>query len=407
METTLKDTRQTPGYAWVILAVVFLASFTVPVNMFKAPVIFPVFMELYGFTPDTIGWMMSIFTIVSIVLAFPGAAIAKKFGTKNICLVATGSCVIGGLIGVFAPNAAVLLIGRVFEGVGMGFFGFLAPAALAEWFPANKFGLAVGIWGIWMPAGGVLMNNLAPALNSMGDWHTVWWFAIIFSAIAFVVFAILYKNPPKEFVEAAPQADTTGASTGKKPGIGSIVTMSIVLMGATFLIYNVCLNGTVNTFFPTFLQTEKGVDMATAGLITSLITMGNIICSIASGFISDKLGTRKWCIIPALLVLLVGTWLIFDWNDMTILWIGVLLAGLFPPFVSTCITAMAPEITPDKRNVPFTMAVVGFAANTGSFIGGIGLGYLVPVFGWSMGAHVLLVPLLLVAALCTYFIKVR
>ncbi|WP_102378293.1 CynX/NimT family MFS transporter [Raoultibacter timonensis] len=399
------DNRPTPRYAWVILAVVFVASFTVPVNFFKVPTLGPVMMEAFGFTPDTFGWLMSVFTIVSIVLAFPAAGIAKKVGIKKISLVAIASCIVGGLIGVFATSQGMLLVSRVFEGVGMGFFGVLAPAALAQWFPARRFGLAAGIWGIWMPFGSVVMMNLVPALySSTGAWQTIWWFAIGFSIVAFILFLILYKEPDQD---VQPAAEDQSAAPAKKVSMLKAFSVSLIMLGIMFAVYNVCINGTVNTFFPTFLQMEHGMDMAAAGFITSVITFMNIICSMAAGVISDKLGTRKWCIVGALVILTIACWFLFSFTSDSMMWIAIVLCGLFPPFVSTCATAAVPEIIPNKENQGTGMAMLGFSSSIGSFVGGVALGWLVPSMGWSMGSHVLLIPLLVLAIVCTLFIKVR
>jgi MFS family permease len=288
----------------------------------------------------------------------------------------------------------------------MGFFGVLAPAALSMWFPASRFGLAAGIWGIWMPAGGTLMQNLTPALNAAGGWQLIWWVALAFSVVALVLFVILYREPENWRDKNAEAQDNTKS---RKPGVSVLkaFSVSLILLGIMFAIYNIVLNGTVNSHFPSFLQ-EQGIGQQESGFINSVITFLCIIASIAAGWISDKLGTRKWCIIVALVILLAGTWLIFDYSgSMAILWIGVILCGLFPPFVSTCTTAAVPEIIPNKENQGMGMAMLGFSASVGSFIGGIALPALTPAFGWSMGAHLLLVPLILIAIGCTFFIRVR
>ena len=184
-------------------------------------------------------------------------------------------------------------------------------------------------------------------------------------------------------------------------------SVSLIMLGIMFAVYNVCINGTVNTFFPTFLQMEHGMDMAAAGFITSVITFMNIICSMAAGVISDKLGTRKWCIVGALVILTIACWFLFSFTSDSMMWIAIVLCGLFPPFVSTCATAAVPEIIPNKENQGTGMAMLGFSSSIGSFVGGVALGWLVPSMGWSMGSHVLLIPLLVLAIVCTLFIKVR
>ena len=74
---TGQEIAKTPPYAWVILIVVFLASCSVPINMFKVPPIAPVLMQAFGLDVSTFGWLMTSFTAVSIILAFPAAGIVN------------------------------------------------------------------------------------------------------------------------------------------------------------------------------------------------------------------------------------------------------------------------------------------------------------------------------------------
>jgi MFS family permease len=405
MATDIKAREKTPGYAWVILAIVFLASFSVPVTFFKIPTIAPVLMESFGFTPDTFGWMMSMFTFISIVLSFPAAGLAKKFGYRTVSIVALCCSIVGGLIGVFAPNAGVLLFSRFLEGLGMGFFGVIAPAMLAQWFPRSTFGVAAGIWAIWMPAGGTLMSLLVPSLyNSTGAWQSAWWFGIIYCAVVLVLFIVLYRNPPK----AAEPVEQEGVEKkSSKGGLLKTFSLSMIMVGVMFTIFNLANNGTVNTYLAPFLQMDKGIDMQTAGLIASVTLFGGLISNVLGGFISDRLGTRKWAIVVGLAALLVGTWFAFDFASDTTMWIGVILIGFIPGVVSAATTAAIPEIIPNKEDQGYGMAMLGFGSGIGSFIGGLALGWLQPVLGYAMGAHVLLVPLILIAIGCTLFIKVR
>ncbi|MDR2107972.1 MAG: MFS transporter [Coriobacteriales bacterium] len=399
--------EKTPGYAWVILIVVFLASFTVPVNFFKVPTIAPVLIEQFNMG-DNFGWMMSMFTFISILLSFPAAGLAKKFGMRIVTIVSISAAIAGGLIGVFAVNMPMLLFGRFLEGLCMGFFGVIAPAMITQWFPRKTVGLAAGIWSIWMPAGGAVMSAVVPIIfGATNSWQVVWWVAIFYSAIALVLFLVFYRVPPDMTKEAlANRSDEEREAA--KGGFKRAMSLSIIFIGIAFVIYNLCNNGTVNTYLPLYLQ-DKSIDMQTAGLIAALQLALAIVANALGGFVSDRLGTRKWPMVFGFAALMVGTWMIFDFGgSVPLLLGGVLIAGLFPGAVSACATAAIPELIPNKEDQGYGMAMLGFGAGVGSFIGGLALGWLNPVFGsWEMAAHVLLVPLILIGIVATLFVKVR
>lgn len=398
---------KTPRYAWVILAVVFLASFTVPVNFFKVSTIAPVLIETFNMG-DNFGWMMSMFTFISIILSFPAAGLAKKFGMRTVTIISISSALVGGLVGVFAVNMPMLLLGRFLEGLSMGFFGVIAPAMITQWFPRKTVGLAAGIWSIWMPAGGTVMSIVVPMIyNNTGLWQAVWWLAIIYSAVALALFVVFYRVPPDMTKEAlAARSDAEKATD--KGGLKRAMSFSVILIGVAFVIYNICGNGTTNTYFPLTMQ-EVGVDMQTAGLIASIQLALAIVANAAAGFISDRLGTRKWPMVFGFAMMIIGTWLMFDFmGSYLVLITGVVIAGLFPGFVSACATAVIPELIPNKLDQGYGMAMLGLGAGIGSFIGGLALGWMQPIFGgWAMAAHVLMVPLLLIGLICCIFIKAR
>lgn len=400
-----KGTRQemvkTPPYAWVILIVVFLASCSVPINMFKVPPIAPVLMQAFGLDVSTFGWLMTSFTVVSIILAFPAAGIVNKFGIKRVMIVALASVTIGSLIGTFSNgNAAVLLFSRFIEGIGMGVFGVSAPSALTAWFPKRRLGLAIGVWSMWMPLGSTVMLNLAPALCGDSNWQSVWWAGTIYTVIVLLMVIFLYHAPNAEQIKMAGNDDSISAAKAAQLNvrIPKVAIVSICLIGVAFLLDNITKNGSFNTYYPTFLMEAKGMDMAAAGLITSVTTFLGAAASPLSGFISDKLGDRKWMVVVGTVMLFVAFIWAFSWTTDLGLWFVVIVAGVFSSVLATVVVAAVPDIMgPSVRGQNLGLAVLACANGIGSAIGGVALGYLVPVFGWSTGSHILFLPILAVA----------
>lgn len=392
---------KTPPYAWLILAVVFLASCSVPINMFKVPPIAPVLMQAFGLDVSTFGWLMTSFTVVSIILAFPAAGIVNRFGIKRVMIVALISVIVGSLLGTFsAGNAAVLLVSRFIEGVGMGVFGVTAPSALTAWFPKRRLGLAIGVWSMWMPLGSTVMLNLAPALCGDGNWQAVWWAGTVYTIIALVLVVFLYHAPSAEQVRMAGNDTEISAEESKSLNVRlpRVAIMSICLIGVAFMLDNITKNGSFNTYYPTFLMEAKGMDMAAAGLVTSITTFLGAAASPLSGFISDKLGDRKWMVVVGTVMLFVAFIWAFSWTTDAGLWFVVVVAGIFSSVLATVVVAAVPDIMgPSVRGQNLGLAVLACANGIGSAIGGVALGYLVPEFGWSTGSHILFLPILAVA----------
>ena len=142
--------------AWVVMAGVFVAGIVMAFAQYKVTGVLaspdpsaPSIARDLVLDNATAGWLMSIFTLVGIFLAFPAIGIVQKFGIKIGGMVALVFALVGGIIGLFASNAVSIVVARVIEGFGLGFIGVIAPTAISMWFPIEKRGAPMGIWSSW------------------------------------------------------------------------------------------------------------------------------------------------------------------------------------------------------------------------------------------------------------------
>jgi predicted MFS family arabinose efflux permease len=405
MEEAAKATSNkvpVPTKAWAVLVVVFIASITAPLDMFKVPPLAGELIQTFGLDPSTIGWLMSIFSVMGIILAFPAAGIMKRLGMKTIGIVALASVIVGSALGAMATTMTVMLVSRFIEGVSMGLLSVMAPAAISEWFHRHKRGLALGIWGFWVPFANVVVFNIAPTLSAaLGGWRSVWWAIDIFAIAALVLFILVFRMPSSPVDPTEKRLEAKGASRQV------LLNPSIWILGLAFLVFNIVQNGTINTFYPLFLE-SVGYTTVTAASIASVVTLLAIPGCVFAGWISDVLKTRKWVIITGFVVIAVSMWFAFSFTtiDTGQMWFAIVLCGFLGPLVTTCVFAAAPEIM-GPENAGLGMAVVAFGQNIGIMIGGVALGYVAAEVGWATGSHLLLLPLLAVGLIATLFIKIR
>jgi MFS family permease len=154
-----KKGTSVPSYAWIILLVALLAGVAAPFNQFKVPPLMPVLMQRFQLDLGTAGLLMSIFSITGFVLALPAGLILQRLGPKVAGLIAVGCLAIGSALGTLAAGAGFLLATRLIEGAGMGLISVVSPALIAIWFPPEKRGGPMGVWGTWVPLGSLIMFN--------------------------------------------------------------------------------------------------------------------------------------------------------------------------------------------------------------------------------------------------------
>lgn len=369
---------KTPGYAWVILVVVFLASLAAPLNQAKIPPLMPVIMDAFQLSIGQAGWLMSVFALTGFFLALPTGILLEKWGPKVLGAAALASLALGAGLGALSASAGLLLFSRIIEGVGMGLLAVIAPAAIAMWFPAEKQGTPMGIWATWVPLGSVLVFTLAPAMAADLGWQSVWWFGAGYSLLILVVYVVLMRMPPAMTLENQEQS--------KKPDLRkAFANRNIWLLGLTFACF-ILVFMSFGTFYPTFLSEAIGYSLAEAAFITSISTIVVLFSAPLAGLLSDRIGSRRFLFsYPFLLiaVMMVFLFKVADWQIYALMIVLGAVSGAIP----TATFAAVPEVMGKPQLAGIGMAIVMMCQNLGMFVGPILFGNLVESLGWVVAGY--------------------
>ncbi|MEG0301793.1 MFS transporter [Gordonibacter sp.] len=386
------------GRRWLIFSTVFVIGILAAYNMFKAPPLFSVIIPELGFTDENVGWVMSMFGIIGVVLAFPAGAILNKLGIKKSLIITAASLAIGSALGAVATNAGMLLASRVVEGIGMGLISVVGPAAIATIIPRAKQGLAMGLWAVWFPAGTVFAFNTAPALSAALGWRSVWWMAAVLSVAALVFAALCYAQPPAE--KTAEEAGAPAAAL-RKPDMRSILLVAI-----GFMVWNMFNAGAIGGFYPTFLQTVHAMDPQTAGFVASITNICVLFLGPISGVVSDKLGTRKGLLVFAFAG--AAAFLAFGFgNNLALIYVFLIGYSFFSASAATGTFSIIPELTHQPEKIGFSMAIVAFLQNIGIVVGSAVFPVLAASLAWDWNTASLMfcVPLAVVGLVCSIFVR--
>lgn len=383
------------GRRWLIFASVFFVGTMASFNMFKAPAIFSTLIPDLGFTDSTIGWVMSMFAMIGLVLAFPAGGILARIGIRMSLIITALSLTIGSALGALAPNVVVLLLSRFIEGVGMGLISVVGPAAIATIIPPQKQGLAMGLWGVWFPFGVILGMNSAPFITALAGWRAVWWVVALISLLSLLVVLFIYRQPPMEASEQQAEDD----SVKVKPDYRSIIFVALA-----FMLWNIINGAAVSGFFPSFLQSVHQMDAQSAGFAASLTSIIVLILGPLSGVISDKLGTRKYLMVFAMGF--VAVLLIFAFGEnLSLVWVFIILMSLCSAAMPTGTFSIVPELAKKPAAIGTGMAIVAFFQNLGLVIGNAGFGPITVALGYHMTSLVVLIPCAVLGLVFTLFVK--
>ncbi len=374
--------------AWAVMLAAYLAGVAVALNQSKVPPVMQVLLKDLSIDPATGGWLMSAFAVAGIILSIPAALMLSKLGPKRAGLIALGCTMLGSIIGAVSRNAALLLLGRVIEGIGLGLIAVVAPAIISMWFPPEKRGTPMGIWASWVPVGGFVMYNLAgPLLRSFG-WQSIWWFGALFALIALVVYAVTVSAPPvQEKVNAQPREAQD--SFGKM-----LLNSASWLLALVFGAFNFALTGFL-TWAPTYFNQGLGLNLETASFYASLGSLALIPATLIAGRVLDRVKNRHAAMTVALVISGVLLFWCFRLGNANAIVPYLLVMCFVAGFVPTVTFTLAPETMQEPHWAGLALGIVSVGQNLGMFFGPPIVGNLIAGGNWAAGV----IPLVIAVAI--------
>jgi predicted MFS family arabinose efflux permease len=388
---------------WFALIIILLASMAAPLNQFKVPPVMPLLMGAFGVSAAQAGLLMSLFAITGLFLAIPAGFIFQKLGYRLTGMIAILSLVVGAGWGAFSRGFDIMLASRFVEGAGMSLMSVVAPAVIALWFSPESRGKAMGIWAVWVPLGSTIMFLLAPTLAGRWNWPGVWWFGCFYAVLVGFMYLVFLKS--KSAHSPNPKGEV---SSGRMPDHGLAKVLSNRDLWLTSLLF-CCFNFVFIAFItwaPTFLHQVRGISMARAAFLVSLTTILTIIACPTSGWVSDRIGTRKWvAVIP--MVLMAPLFLLFFSAGETGFLALVILLGFIGGFVPTGVFSGAVEMAGDERLSGMAMAVIQIGQNAGMLLGPLVMGWLIESGGGWQTAFWVLAPVSVLGAVAGWMSRIR
>ncbi|KAJ4703117.1 Inositol transporter like [Melia azedarach] len=271
-------------------------------------------------------------SIVSMAVAgaIIGAAIGgwmnDRYGRRSVILIADFLFLVGAVIMAAAPNPALLIVGRVFVGLGVGMASMTSPLYISEASPAKIRGALVSTNGFLITGGQFLsyLINLA-FTKAPGTWRWMLGVAGIPALLQFILMLLLPESPrwlyrkgreeeakailrkiyPAHEVETEIQ-DLKESVEKEIKEEGSSEKINFIKLWKTKTVRRGLIAGvglqvfqqfvginTVMYYSPTIVQLAGFASNQTA-LLLSLVTSGlNALGSIVSIYLIDRTGRKK------------------------------------------------------------------------------------------------------------------
>ena len=157
------------------LGIVSVALFMVVLDNLVVSVALPTIHRDLGASIQSLEWTVNAYVLAYAVLLLTGAALGDRFGRKRMFLTGLGVFTAASAAAALAPSTDLLVAARAVQGAGAAMVTPLTLPLLAEAFPAEKRGMAIGVWsgvsGIAVALGPLVGGAVVQAIS----WHWIFW----------------------------------------------------------------------------------------------------------------------------------------------------------------------------------------------------------------------------------------
>ncbi len=305
----------------------------------------------------------------------------------------------GGLVATFGW----FVIARIALGIGEAPQFPAAARVVSNWFPLRARGTPTGIYNSASPLGVALAPICLTPLIVATSWHWAFFVTGAMGLVAAVVWVSLYRDPDPKTMTAAERAYLEADGDGEaKPAMTFAAWRALFRHRATWgmmlgFFGSVYLNWVYLTWLPGYLRTERHMDLAHAGIASSIPFLCGFAGALIAGWASDRVvrassspvsGRRNAVVVSMLgMVLFTIPAALVESNVLAIACISIVI--FLANASSACAWSLATVAAPPSR-----IASLGAIQNFGGFLGGA----LAPILTGYIAQSWSFVPALLTGA---------
>ncbi len=210
----------------IILVIATTTAFILPFLVASVNVALPVMGRDFDMEAVVMSWVSTSYFLAIAMVQVPFGRLSDIFGRKKLFVIGLAVSTLASFLGGFAHSVPVLIIARVFQGVGSGMTFNNSIAILTSVFPPQERAKALGI----SQAGTYLGLSLGPLIGGVMTEHLGWQSIFYLSgALGICLVILVFQGIKAEWREAkGEKIDVTGS-------IAYVISIALFMYGFSSL----------------------------------------------------------------------------------------------------------------------------------------------------------------------------
>ena len=223
--------------------------------------------------PTTIiEWIVTIANFSALLTLMFNSSLVKKFGVRKIVISGLILSSIMGIIPVFTSNLWLIMLSRIFLGLGIGLFSPHAISLIAHTYHGELRARLLGYQTGFSALGNAVLLGLAGLLIGL-NWHAVFWLHIILLIVALLIYFFV-PEPNNEIDEI-------------KTEIVKLPRRQWKMIFLTFVTY--LLIWGIQLKLPSYFESRNFGNAQILNLTLSAMNIGGLIAGLTFGYLHKYL----------------------------------------------------------------------------------------------------------------------
>lgn len=358
--------------------IVILSGMVAALHIGKMPPAIPVLREALGISLVEAGFLLSMVQMAGMLVGVMVGLAADTIGLRRAVISGQVILALASLGGIWVGHPAQLLALRALEGLGFLLVVLPAPGLIRQLVPPSQLAPHLGLWGTYMPTGMAVVIAGGPLVMAALGWGSLW--ALLGLTSAAMAISVWLQVPSDALRRRAMPPPPPHANELWWHRLRDTLTRSGPWKVAlAFAMYSSQWLAVVG-FLPS-VYAQAGVGGQTAGLLSALAALVNIIGSIAAGRLLHRGVCAKHLLYFGFIGMALTAFLAFSTltAELPVLrYLAVLLFSAIGGLIPGTLFSLAVHVAPSERTVSTTVGWMQQCSSTGQFIGP-------PIVAWSAG----------------------